>query len=103
MACSRSWRTLAWMYSSFKFVQSATRRYVRHNTSGRATNHASKKYGLIGQKNSTFFPSLAPDVKMEDDDADNDYDADFYRSNHIKLLPSYYQCNGVVLFSLQQQ
>lgn len=91
------------MYSSFKFVQSATRRYVRHNTSGRATNHASKKYGLIGQKNSTFFPSLAPDVKMEDDDADNDYDADFYRSNHIKLLPSYYQCNGVVLFSLQQQ
>ena len=52
---------------------------MRHNTSGRATNHASKKYGLIGQKNSTFFPSLAPDVKMEDDDVDNDYDADFYR------------------------
>ena len=56
-------------------------RYARLNTSGRATNHASKKYGLIGQKNSTFFPSLAPTVKMEDDDADNDYDADFYSNN----------------------
>lgn len=62
-------------------VGKTSKRYVRHNTSGRATNHASKKYGLIGQKNSTFFPSLAPDVKMEDDDADNDYDADFYSNN----------------------
>jgi len=62
-------------------VGKTSKRYVRQNASGRATNHASKKYGLIGQKNSTFFPSLAPDVKMEDDDADNDYDADFYSNN----------------------
>jgi hypothetical protein len=49
-------------------------RYMRQTSSGRTSNHASKRYAgsLVGHKNSSFFPSLSPSVKMEEDDEDED-------------------------------
>ena len=49
-------------------------RNVSSSSSGSIGKSVSAKNSLVGQKRSTFFPSLQPSVKMEEDDDDDDDD-----------------------------